>query len=355
MMNYLKNQGTWKLSQLKNLSFEEVKKEFDKLTKTPKRLKDDEEVEAKDDEPTKKSRKRRKQIARKGLHTSVDKDDSEVQMQGEKGAYQIVREDGTDVVYINFGAMLKIISRDDLTELYRIVMNRYGMDGPEDDLQKVFWKYLKNMFVEPLMYRSIYGVRKREALQAKKVKSFKASKTETSSALRSKTPTKSSSVNTPIVPPNMLGPDLNGKAVNESQYRGMIGSLMHLTASRPDIQFSTGLYARHQANIRNPTLFLLREFSEKALQMLIKNHTLKGDIEFHFIPTQYQLVDILIKLMYKPSIKRLIDELVIFMDTAYGRRGIRHIGNWLNAFSCEDLALIRRISFRGYGVLVRIE
>ncbi|GKD54733.1 hypothetical protein Tco_1288120, partial [Tanacetum coccineum] len=27
------NQGTWKLSQLKNLSFEEVKKEFDKLVK----------------------------------------------------------------------------------------------------------------------------------------------------------------------------------------------------------------------------------------------------------------------------------------------------------------------------------
>ncbi|GJZ45904.1 putative ribonuclease H-like domain-containing protein [Tanacetum coccineum] len=214
MMNYLKNQGTWKLSQLKNLSFKEVKKEFDKLvkqvesfapinfeatkaslkrfgeelqTKTPKRLKDDEDcfLKPKDDEPTKKSGKRRKQMARKGLHTSVDKDDSEgsdedseqddsvtgtktpinpvpvamktpsiatykIIKQGEKGAYQIVREDGTDVVYINFGAMLKVISRDDLTELYRIVMNRYGMDGPEDELEKVFWKYLKNMFEEPL-------------------------------------------------------------------------------------------------------------------------------------------------------------------------------------------------------------
>ncbi|GJX16336.1 hypothetical protein Tco_0217168 [Tanacetum coccineum] len=101
MMNYLKNQGTWKLSQLKNLSFEEVKEEFDKLvkqvesfapmnfeatkaslkrfgeelqTKTPKRMKDD---EAKDDEPTKKSGKRRKQMARRGLHTNIDKDDSE--------------------------------------------------------------------------------------------------------------------------------------------------------------------------------------------------------------------------------------------------------------------------------------
>ncbi|GJS22394.1 hypothetical protein Tco_0451026 [Tanacetum coccineum] len=42
---------------------------------------------------------------------------------------------------------------------------------------------------------------------------------------------------------------------------------------------------------------------------------------------------------------------IIFMDTAYGRRGIRRIGNCEYAFSCEDLALIRRISFPGYGVL----
>ncbi|GJU99917.1 hypothetical protein Tco_1329188 [Tanacetum coccineum] len=120
-------------------------------------------------EPTKKFGKRRKQMARKGLHTSVDKDDSEdedseqddsvtgtktpinhvpvdmktpsiatykIIKQGEKGAYQIVREDGTNVVYNNFGAMLKVISRYDLTELYRIVMNRYGMNGPEDELEK---------------------------------------------------------------------------------------------------------------------------------------------------------------------------------------------------------------------------
>ncbi|GJR32085.1 hypothetical protein Tco_1108317 [Tanacetum coccineum] len=111
-------------------------------------------------------------MAMKGLHTDLDKDDSEdsdeaseqddsasgtkipinpvpvamkspsivtykIIKQGERGVYQIVREDGTDIVYINFGAMLKDITRDDLTELYRIVMNRYGMNGPEDELEKV--------------------------------------------------------------------------------------------------------------------------------------------------------------------------------------------------------------------------
>ncbi|GJU49911.1 hypothetical protein Tco_1219466 [Tanacetum coccineum] len=39
---------------------------------------------------------------------------------GKKGVHQIIREDGTYITYINFGAMLKIISRDDLTELYRL-------------------------------------------------------------------------------------------------------------------------------------------------------------------------------------------------------------------------------------------
>ncbi|GJV46437.1 retrovirus-related pol polyprotein from transposon TNT 1-94 [Tanacetum coccineum] len=39
------------------------------------------------------------------------------------------------------------------------------------------------------------------------------------------------------------------------------------------------------------------------------------------------------------------------MDTVYGRRWIRRIGNCEYVFSCEDLALIRRIPFPGYGVL----
>ncbi|GJY22141.1 retrovirus-related pol polyprotein from transposon TNT 1-94 [Tanacetum coccineum] len=44
-----------------------------------------------------------------------------------------------------------------------------------------------------------------------------------------------SSMKTPMVPPNNLGPDLAGKPVDETLYRGMIGSLMYLTATRPDI------------------------------------------------------------------------------------------------------------------------
>nr|GEV44363.1 hypothetical protein [Tanacetum cinerariifolium] len=41
------------------------------------------------------------------------------------------------------------------------------------------------------------------------------------------------------------------------------------------------------------------------------------------------------------------------MEVEDGSKGIRRIGNWLNAFSCEVQALIRHIFLVGYGVLVR--
>nr|GEW81977.1 hypothetical protein [Tanacetum cinerariifolium] len=44
----------------------------------------------------------------------------------------------------------------------------------------------------------------------------------------------SSSVKIPLVPPNNLGLDLAEKPVNETLYRGMIGSLMCLNATRPE-------------------------------------------------------------------------------------------------------------------------
>ncbi|KAK6143303.1 hypothetical protein DH2020_023651 [Rehmannia glutinosa] len=42
--------------------------------------------------------------------------------------------------------------------------------------------------------------------------------------------------------------DEKGKSVDESKYRGMIGSLLYLTASRPDILHAVCLCARFQSN-----------------------------------------------------------------------------------------------------------
>ncbi|KAI3758559.1 hypothetical protein L6452_06126 [Arctium lappa] len=55
-------------------------------------------------------------------------------------------------------------------------------------------------------------------------------------------------IGNPMAPGTKIGTDPSGKAVDVRTYRGMIGSLMYLTSSRPDIMFSTCLCARYQAN-----------------------------------------------------------------------------------------------------------
>ena len=52
---------------------------------------------------------------------------------------------------------------------------------------------------------------------------------------------------TPMAPPLTLDKYSNGKSVNVTLYRGTIGSLLYLTVSRPDIMYSTCLYARYQS------------------------------------------------------------------------------------------------------------
>nr|GEU60746.1 hypothetical protein [Tanacetum cinerariifolium] len=62
----------------------------------------------------------------------------------------------------------------------------------------------------------------------------------------------------PYASPNNLGLDELGVFVNETQFRGMIGSLMYLTASIPYIQFSTYLCAMYQANPKDSHLVAVK-------------------------------------------------------------------------------------------------
>ncbi|GKB79269.1 retrovirus-related pol polyprotein from transposon TNT 1-94, partial [Tanacetum coccineum] len=55
------------------------------------------------------------------------------------------------------------------------------------------------------------------------------------------------SINTPMIETKKLDKDLQGKPVDATLYRGMIASLMYLTASRPDLNYVVSLCARYQA------------------------------------------------------------------------------------------------------------
>ncbi|GJZ45949.1 retrovirus-related pol polyprotein from transposon TNT 1-94 [Tanacetum coccineum] len=201
MSNYLKNQGTWKLSQLKKLKFEEIKEEFDKLvqqidtfvpinlkitkaklkkygeviqTKTSKKQKiDDKDVpaigekvaEVKEEEQVKRTGKRKKQNARKEAMNPTPlttKSDSvanwKIFQQGQRSVYQIIRANGADTVYMSFGAMIKDFTREDLIELYILVMQKYGINRPEDAYNRVLWSDLKTMFDPPLIEDAIWSL-----------------------------------------------------------------------------------------------------------------------------------------------------------------------------------------------------
>ncbi|GJW94219.1 hypothetical protein Tco_0173891 [Tanacetum coccineum] len=136
MSNYLKNKGTWKLSQIKTSKKQRI---------------DDKDVLAigekvaivKEEELVKRIGKRKKQKARKGINidksaqedSETDKEESveamnptplttksnsvanwKIFQQGQRSVYQIIRANRADTVYKSFGAMIKDFIREDLIE-----------------------------------------------------------------------------------------------------------------------------------------------------------------------------------------------------------------------------------------------
>ncbi|KAD5318271.1 hypothetical protein E3N88_18217 [Mikania micrantha] len=66
----------------------------------------------------------------------------------------------------------------------------------------------------------------------------------------------------PMSSTTQLDADLKGKSVDETLYRCMIGSLMYLTTSRPDIMFATCVCGRFQAAPKESHLIALVAFSD---------------------------------------------------------------------------------------------
>ena len=67
-----------------------------------------------------------------------------------------------------------------------------------------------------------------------------------------------SSIKIPMSPNVKLTVDLLGKSVDSSLYRNMIGSLLYFTASRSDISYSVGVFARYQANPKESHMTALK-------------------------------------------------------------------------------------------------
>ncbi|GKC11803.1 hypothetical protein Tco_1008585 [Tanacetum coccineum] len=174
-----------------------------------------------------------------------------------------------------------------------------------------------------------------------------------------------------MVPPNNLGPDLNRKSVNETQHRGfdlkgysdsdyagcnmdrkstlgacqLLGGKLvcwsaikqesiAMSSTKAEYVAATGFCANiiwmksqltdYDIIYEKVPIFCDNTSAIAILNNLVLHSTtkhidiryhfirdliLKGDIELHFIPTQYQLADIFTKPLDEPTFKRLIVEL----------------------------------------------
>ncbi|GKD50348.1 hypothetical protein Tco_1279324 [Tanacetum coccineum] len=54
--------------------------------------------------------------------------------------YLRIKELGSFLIYMSFGATIKDFIREDLIELYRLVMQKYGTNRPEDAYDRVLWR-----------------------------------------------------------------------------------------------------------------------------------------------------------------------------------------------------------------------
>jgi hypothetical protein len=79
----------------------------------------------------------------------------------------------------------------------------------------------------------------------------------------------SKAMTTPMSTTTTLDADEEGEHVDQKEYRSMIGSLLYLTATRPDIQFSVCLCARFQASPRTSAS------SEENFQVLASHSRLR--------------------------------------------------------------------------------
>nr|GEV12260.1 copia protein [Tanacetum cinerariifolium] len=102
-------------------------------------------------------------------------------------------------------------------------------------------------------------------------------------------------VDTPMVDRLKLDEDPLGIPVDQTRFRSMVGSLMYLTASRPDLVFAVCMCARSKhINIQH---HFIREQVEK------------GVVELYFVMTDYQLADIFTKALPRERFEFLLPRL----------------------------------------------
>ncbi|GKF15417.1 hypothetical protein Tco_0056879 [Tanacetum coccineum] len=128
-----------------------------------------------------------------------------------------------------------------------------------------------------------------------------------------------------------LDADLSGTPVDQTKYRSMVGALMYLTASRPDIVHATNpsgwfrtqltdygfhfdkihMYCDSKA-VKAISCNPIQHSRTKHIDVryhFIKEHVKKGIVELFFVRTEYQLADLFTKALSEDRFKYLVRRL----------------------------------------------
>ncbi|GJS53316.1 hypothetical protein Tco_0626678, partial [Tanacetum coccineum] len=176
MCTYLKNMEGKKHKDLKNKSFDSIKKMFDRAFKKVSTFVDFITDLVKGS--SKRAGKELEQEGTKKQNVDEDKDTRELQSlmevipdeeevaidvvplatkpptivdwkihkEGKNNYFQIIRADGSSKMYLVFSQLLKSVDREDLVELYKLVKAKYGSTRPVEDMDLLLWGDLKTMF-----------------------------------------------------------------------------------------------------------------------------------------------------------------------------------------------------------------
>ncbi|GJX54019.1 hypothetical protein Tco_0282388 [Tanacetum coccineum] len=159
MSTYLKNMARYKHNQLKNKSFDDIQKLFDKAMKRVNtfvnmdtELVEGSKVRAEAEIAQESSSKRAcTELEQENIKKQkVDEDNETTELQRlievVPDKKEIIRADGSSKMYRVFSLMLKSFDREDLETLYKLVKAKYGLTRPVEDLDLILYGDLKTMF-----------------------------------------------------------------------------------------------------------------------------------------------------------------------------------------------------------------
>ncbi|GJV23362.1 hypothetical protein Tco_1376057 [Tanacetum coccineum] len=209
MSTYLKNMAGYKHNQLKNKSFNDIQKLFDKAMKRVNTFLDMDtelvegsevrvEAEIAQESSSKRAGTELEQESIKKQKVDEDKETAELQIlievvpdkeevaidaiplatkppstvdwkihkEGKKSYYQIIRVDGSSKMYLVFSHMLKSFDREDFETLHKLVKDMYGSTRPVEVLNLVLYGDLKTMGDKLLLLWVLQGPTLQEQVEA---------------------------------------------------------------------------------------------------------------------------------------------------------------------------------------------